>query len=241
MRICILETDRPAEPLQAAHGTYAGMFERWLAPHLPGAEYTHIHVAGGQDLPADPRDHSAYLITGSRAGVYEDHPWIAPLMDFLRAAASARRPLGGVCFGHQIMAAAFGGEVRRSATGWVLGGARHALSAAGAALFGPGDLAALSFHRDQVVALPDVARRILWNEASPNGGLIYDGFPAVSVQFHPEFSRGYVHDLLISAAGLRLAHDIVGPALETLDLPVEADRVARGFARVLRNEVGTAT
>lgn len=233
MKICILEADRPAEAFQPAHGTYAGMFERWLGAALPEARFSRIFVAGGEALPEDPTAFDGYLITGARAGVYEDHAWIAPLMDFLRAARAARVPLTGVCFGHQIMAQAFGGEVRKSKGGWVIGRQEHALTDDGAALFGAGPLAALSFHQDQVVTPPAGARRVLSNAASPNGGFRYD-FPALSVQFHPEFAPAYIRDLLVAAAGIRVPQDLAQTALDSLAAPLDGERVAKGFADFLR-------
>jgi GMP synthase-like glutamine amidotransferase len=233
MKICILEADRPAEAFQPAHGTYAGMFERWLGAALPEATFTRIFVAGGEALPDDPTVFDGYLITGARAGVYEDHDWIAPLGAFLRDCAAARVPLTGVCFGHQIMAQAFGGEVRKSDAGWVIGRHAHDLTDDGAALFGAGPLAALSFHQDQVITPPAGARRVLSSPASPNGGLCYD-FPALSVQFHPEFAPAYIRDLLVAASGIRVPQDLAQTALDSLSAPLDGDRVAKGFANFLR-------
>lgn len=235
MKLCILETDRPADAFQPVHGTYGGMFERWLGPVLPEAEFTHVFVAGGDPLPEDPAAFDAYLITGSRAGAYEDHPWIAPLEDFLRELRDLRRPVGGVCFGHQVMAQAYGGTVRKSEAGWMLGRQVHELSPEGSAMFGPAPLAALSFHQDQVTELPPNATRILSNDASPNGGLIYGDFPALSVQFHPEFEPRYVAELLQLYRGERLPEDRVADALPTLENALDNDRVANGFASFFRD------
>lgn len=233
MKLCILEADRPAEDFQPVHGTYAGMFERWLAPDLPGAEFSRVWVRGGAALPEDPTAFDAYLVTGSRCAAYEDHPWIPPLEAFLRAAAEARRPLAGVCFGHQIMAQAFGGTVVKSPDGWVIGRQDHATSAAGATLFDATTLSALSFHQDQVTDLPPGAERLLSNAASPNGGLIYRDFPAISVQFHPEFAPAYVRDLLLAANRIRVPEPLAQAALATLSGPTDGARIARSFARFL--------
>ena len=233
MRLCILEADRPAEAFQPEHGTYAGMFMRWLGPHLPEAEFTNVFVADGEALPY-PTDFDAYLITGSRAGAYEDHAWIAPFEEFLRAVRSARIPLVGVCFGHQIMAQAFDGMVRKSDGGWIIGRQEHKLTTEGAALFGPSALSALSFHQDQVVELPPGARHLLSNTASPNGGLVYDDFPAMSLQFHPEFQPAYIRDLLVAASGIRVPAPLAETALASLSDPLEPDRIAQGVARFYR-------
>jgi len=240
MKLCILEAGRPADSFRPAHGTYAGMFERWLAPVLPEAEFSHIHVEGGEPLPS-PEAFDGYLITGSRAGAYEDHPWIAPLEDFLRKARTARVPVAGVCFGHQIMAQAFGGTVRKSDGGWVIGRHEHSLSEDGDELFGPSPMPALSFHQDQIVALPPGARRLLSTTASPNGGLVYDDFPAISVQFHPEFQPAYIHDLLVAAGGIRVDADLADSALASLSAPLEPERIAAGFARFFRSYIPVTT
>lgn len=237
MKICILEADRPAAAFQPVHGTYAGMFERWLGPVLPEAAFSRVYVAGGEQIP-DPEAFDGYLITGSRAGVYDDHPWIAPLQSFLRDLHEAARPMAGVCFGHQVMAQAFGGDVRKSDRGWVIGRQEHRLSPEGAAHFGAAPLAVLSFHQDQVMAPPKGAHRLLSNDHSPNGGLVYEDFPAISVQFHPEFQPAYIHDLLTADAGIRVPPDLAQAAIASLSEPVDGDRVARGFAAFFRDRIG---
>ncbi|MCR8546900.1 type 1 glutamine amidotransferase [Salipiger sp. P9] len=234
MKICILEADRPAETHRPRFGTYAGMFETWLGAALPEAGFTRVYVAGGAALPADPAAFDAYLVTGARAGAYEDHPWIPPLEAFLRAAGALRVPLLGVCFGHQIIAQALGGRVEKSAEGWQIGRQEHRLTTEGTALFGGETLAALSAHQDQVTVLPPGARRLLANAASPNGGLGYETVPALTVQFHPEFDPAYLRALLDEPSGLRLPEERAALARAGLSEPLDGGRVAKGFANFLR-------
>ena len=92
VRVGILETDVPPPALQDRFGaSYAPMMARMLGE---GFVCEGFDVTAGQ-YPADPRPSTAYLITGSSAGVYDPLPWIAPLEDFLRAPgrASAGRGL----------------------------------------------------------------------------------------------------------------------------------------------------
>lgn len=63
------------------------------------------------------------MITGSASGVCDATSWMEPRRTFIRGAFSERTPMAGVCFGHEIIADAMGGEVARSQTGW--GGGRH--------------------------------------------------------------------------------------------------------------------
>src|SRR5688500_18231481 len=114
MHIAILETGKPPKELIPRFGRYPAMIER-----LIGVDATSYDVEAGE-LPADPGAHDAYLITGSPAGVYDDLPWIKKLETFL-GIAKGRAKLVGICFGHQIMAQAFGGHVEKSDKGWGVG------------------------------------------------------------------------------------------------------------------------
>lgn len=105
MKLCILEADTPAPDLLGIAGTYADMFENWLRPLLPEAEFSRKAVHAGE-LPGSVADHDGYLITGSLFSAYEDLPWIHDLKAFVRQALTNGIPVGGVCFGHQLMAEA---------------------------------------------------------------------------------------------------------------------------------------
>ena len=107
MKIGIIECGPVPAALQAQYISYPAMFEAQLTPLLPDARFTTISVVNGETLPA-PDAFDAWLIPGSRHGVYDDLPWIAPLKDFIREAARLKRPMAGVCFGHQIIAEALG-------------------------------------------------------------------------------------------------------------------------------------
>ncbi|MCE2987680.1 MAG: type 1 glutamine amidotransferase, partial [Phenylobacterium sp.] len=122
MKIAILETGAPPGDLAVRFGDYPDMFRRLLLEEGDQAET--FDVAAGR-LPADPSAFDACLVTGSSAGVYELLPWIDPLKAFLNG-ASGRTALVGVCFGHQVMAEAFGGRVIKSPKGWGVGLHRYA-------------------------------------------------------------------------------------------------------------------
>ena len=229
MRLCIIETDRPIPAHQARFGSYADMFERWLAPALANARFTRAYVAGGE-APPDPGAVDAVLITGSRAGVHDGDGWITDLKAHLVALRAAGIPMGGICFGHQLMAEAFGGRVVRAGAGWTIGRHLHDVRPAGQALFGTRPLAALSFHQDQVVVAPLEATGVMSSPASPFGGFRYD-FAALSVQVHPELEPDYVRCLLTGTAAGAFPQPLVEAALATLGPTLDAAGLARGFAR----------
>lgn len=139
-------------------------------------------------FPENVQAADAWIITGSRHGVYEPHPWIKPLESFVQSIQAARRPLVGICFGHQIVAQALGGKVERAAHGWITGPQFYADAAGQQALIN-------AWHRDQVVAVPPEAEVILTGENCPVAGLRYPG-PIITLQAHPEFGQQYLLGLL---------------------------------------------
>ncbi|MGZ3346724.1 MAG: glutamine amidotransferase-related protein, partial [Caulobacteraceae bacterium] len=116
MRIAVLETGRPPEPLEPRFGRYPAMFEHLLGTG-GGRTFKSYDTHGGEFPVAGAFD--AVLVTGSPAGAYDPLPWIEPLKAFLRASRGV--PMVGICFGHQIMAEAFGGHVEKYSGGWAVG------------------------------------------------------------------------------------------------------------------------
>ncbi|HKT15157.1 MAG TPA: type 1 glutamine amidotransferase [Allosphingosinicella sp.] len=190
-RIAILEAGYPPRSLQPRFGRYPAMFEALLGGEAVERSYD---VARGE-FPARPEDHGAYLITGSSAGVYDDRPWIEPLRQFL-VAAKGKAKLVGICFGHQIMAEAFGGRVEKSAKGWGIGLQEYRLSEHPAWTAGESRVAIPVCHQDQVVQQPSATSLIGGNDFCPIGILAYQDQPAMSVQFHPEFDPAFATALV---------------------------------------------
>lgn len=218
MRICILEFDRPPPEHVKTHGDYGDMFEDWIGSEVPGAQFSRRRVDLGDKLPS-AGTFDGYLLSGCRHGVYDDIPWKPAVQRFLKEARAESRPLGGVCFGHQIMAATFGAEVRKSEKGWVVG-TEH---------YGPN--AAYAVHQDQVMTLPDVAKSSSGTKRCAIGRIDY-AFPAISVQYHPEFTPEYFEAFLLSWRGAPLPEPLVDAALSNLNGAIHRREVARDFVRV---------
>lgn len=191
MKIGIIECGPVPAALRNTYISYPAMFSAQLAPLLPSATFETISVVQGEGLPG-PESRDAWLLTGSRHGVYDDLPWIAPLKNFIRAAAGAKRPMVGVCFGHQIIAEAMGGRVQKAEIGWRVGLETYETRFNGATR----SVAMPAFHQDQVVVQPPGSHVLAQNEACPYAALRYSDAPVLSVQFHPEFSRAYLSDLI---------------------------------------------
>lgn len=184
MKIGILQTGDAPEALKGRHGEYPDMFERFLAGR--GFTFARWRVVG-MDFPTSVHDCDGWLITGSRHGVYEDHPFIAPLEQFIRDAFAAGIPVAGVCFGHQIMAQALGGKVEKFKGGWSTGPTEYD--------FGGQTLRLNAWHQDQVVAPPPGATTLASSPFCQYAGLAY-GKTGFSVQAHPEYGDDFIAGLI---------------------------------------------
>ncbi len=216
MKITILETGKVPEPIRHRFSPYADMFRTML--DTSGRPFTQdvINVIGGDDLP-DPAGLEGVLITGSPAGVYEDHAWLDPLRAFIRKAYADRTPMLGICFGHQIMADALGGDVRKSEKGWGLG--RHTYRVISRPSFmadAPETLSIACSHQDQVIVPPKEAEVVLASDFTPNAGLAYRSGRALSFQPHPEFEDDYTLALADMRRG-SAPDDVVDKAVQSLD------------------------
>lgn len=231
MKIGILETGRPPEPLVPEFGDYPDMFEALLVQTGLDADFARFDVQA-LAFPDRPEAFDAYLITGSAAGAYEDLPWIDPLEDFLRA-AKGRAKLVGVCFGHQIMAQAFGGEVIKSPKGWGLGLQTYQVFHREPWMDGAEPVAVPASHQDQVVALPPHARAVGGNAFAPLAMIAYDDQPAISLQPHPEFLPAYASALIERRLETVLDEAQGRAAMASLTAPDDRARVGGWVRRFL--------
>lgn len=226
MKLAILETGVPPEPLADEFGSYPAMFARLLGP---GFEIETFDVVN-DGLP-EPAAHGAYLITGSPAGVYDPLPWIAPLMEFIRDAGEAK--MVGVCFGHQVMAQALGGEVIKSPKGWGAGLHRYEVVHPEFWTTGERRVSIPASHQDQVVRQPPNTDLVARSDFTPFAALAWKGRPAISFQFHPEFSVGYAKALI------EKRFDRVNDpeaALASLDAPNDNEVVGGWIRKFLNGE-----
>ena len=226
MKVAILETGRPPGDLDQQFGDYSAMLRQLLGR---GFEIETFDVQAGK-LP-DPTAHHAYMITGSPAGVYEPLPWIEPLQEFIRSADGAK--MVGICFGHQIMAEALGGHVEKSDRGWGAGLHRYTVVRAEPWIDTSGTIAGPASHQDQVVRQPPNTDVVAASDFTPFASLAWRDRPAISFQFHPEFSPAFAKALI------EKRYDAVpdpDAAIASLDAPNDNARVAQWIRNFLNGD-----
>lgn len=226
MKIGILQSGDAPEQILAAEGTYADMFKDMLGGK--GFEFEVWRVID-MEFPASPSEADGWLITGSRHGAYEDHPWIAPLEALIREIDAARVPLVGICFGHQIIAQALGGRVIKHPGGWAIGLRRYHLGAS--------EIALHAWHQDQVVDLPPRATVLAQNDTTQNA-ILAIGAHILTVQPHPEFGTSVVEGLIAHRASAVEPH-LVAAAADSLGPKNDNDLLADWIADVLRGRPAT--
>jgi GMP synthase (glutamine-hydrolysing) len=131
-------------------------------------------------------DFDGVVVTGSRSSVYWDRDWIRPLIDYVAEADERGLPILGVCYGHQVVAAALGGrvedmgeyeigyrEIRKTADDELLDGVDETFTA-------------FTTHSDAVTELPPGAELLAENDYGVHAFRRGDAW---GVQFHPEYDR----------------------------------------------------
>jgi GMP synthase-like glutamine amidotransferase len=225
-RIAILETGAPPPALAERHGDYPAMFRTLLGD---GYDSRVFDTQAGEQ--PDPAAFDAAIITGSAAGVYEDPPWIAGLLDWIRE-ARGRTALIGICFGHQAMAQALGGRVEKSDRGWGVGLHCYEVASAEPWMRPPATTVSIpASHQDQVVEKPADARVILRSAFTPIAGLAWDD-DAISLQGHPEFTPAYAA-ALTGGRRERIGAAVTDAALDSLARPDDRALVGEWLRRFI--------
>jgi GMP synthase (glutamine-hydrolysing) len=165
--------------LNAAHdGTETGRnFHREV-----DADLVEYDVTEGE-LPRS-LEFDACIVTGSRASVHWDRPWIAELEEWVGSAVRRGLPLLGICFGHRLLADVLGGAIEH-VDEYEIGYRRVEHHGESPLFEGVEDrFTVFTSHADRVTRLPPGARRIARNEYGIHGFRKDDVF---AVQFHPEY------------------------------------------------------
>ena len=216
-----------------------GDYEAWIAAGMgfaPG-DVDVVAVANGEELPA-PDAPAGVVVTGSSAMVSHRDPWSERTATWLARAVERDTPVLGICYGHQLLAHALGGEVGCNPRGREIGTVivRSLAPAQRDPLLGVWGEAGPAHvtHLESVLALPAGAVRLAESDLDPVQAFSA-GPRAWGVQFHPEFDADTVRAYLVARSEKVRAEGLDPEALlaavrETPGGP----RILRRFAELIR-------
>lgn len=195
--LVILRAGDAAPPVAERRGQFASWIKREVGRAWDGPWVEH-DIRTEAPLP-DPRSAAGFIITGSSSSVTERAPWMLRGEELVRRIHDAGTPLFGICFGHQMIGQALGGEVTKNPNGREIGTVRVRLlpGAAGEPILRglPTAFTANHTHVDSVTTLPRGAR-VLGATDLERHAIFVVGLRTKCVQFHPEIDgdamRGYV-------------------------------------------------
>ncbi|MEJ2764787.1 GMP synthase [Photobacterium sp. MCCC 1A19761] len=199
MRIGVLLCDDVRQALRDHHGNYPEMFTRLFSEVDSSITLNFYRVTEGQ-YPQALDECDGYITSGSRFGVNDEIKWIRVFESFVHQLYAQHLPFVGICFGHQMIARALGGEVCRAESGWGLGLARAELNLPETRLHSwlthsAPQYALLVSHQDQIVQLPPDTRVLAGSQSCPYA-MILVGTHFLGIQGHPEFTPTYLQDLI---------------------------------------------
>ncbi|ARU58632.1 amidotransferase [Oleiphilus messinensis] len=193
--IAIIDCDYLYDHLKDEYHSYPEMFARAAQRCDLDLEFCN-YSAIDEQLPSPIPEMDGWVIMGSKFGAYEDRPWINALKAFIRTLYERGDKITGVCFGHQIIHLALGGEVRKASVGWGVGVHDYELDHSPEWL--PGARSHLSLivsHQDQVIRMAPRAKRIAGSAFCPNAICLIDE-QVLTCQAHPEFTPDYSRQLM---------------------------------------------
>ena len=233
MKLGILKTDTVRPEWVPEFGEYPDMFVALLGRADPTMEFVSYDVEGGV-YPVDIDEVDAYLITGSKSSVYDDKPWIAPLIEFVQEIAAHGKKMIGICFGHQLVAQALGGKTEKSAKGWGVGLHTHTFTEIPAWHDGGSEaLNILVSHQDQVVENAKGAKVLASSDFCENA-VCQIGDQILTFQGHPEFIPEYSREIM-EFRRQQFGEDIYHSGVASLSGDQEGDRVARWVVNFLNS------
>jgi len=206
LTVGILLTDHVLDDLQPKHGDQDDFYFKIFGEADVNIKLK-IYDVTLNNYPSDMDECDGYLITGSKLSVYDDVKWIKDLEQYIRVLNDQKKFLLGVCFGHQLIAKALGGEVCKAEIGWVTGLQSYTFHHNFPWLSDLNqDVKLIHSHQDQITKLPDQATLVASSKNVPIA-MYYIDDHIMSIQGHPEFTNEYAYDVVCKR------RDIIGEEL----------------------------
>ena len=192
--LVVLVAGDPIDSVRKERGDYAALIRETVGSAWQGP-WSDVDLRHGATLP-DPGDIAGVIITGSSSSVTERAPWMLRAEEYLRVLEERRVPTFGICFGHQLLGQALGGEVAKNPRGREIGTVDLELVAEDELLENASPpCRANATHVDTVARLPPGARVLGHTKLEPNAVVRFSE-TVWGVQFHPEMDGAVVRQYL---------------------------------------------
>lgn len=237
MHVGLLECDDVAGRFPRVEGGYREMFAALLEPAISDLRFSHYEAHRGT-IPGSPTECDAWVCTGSKYSVYEKREWLGALATFVGRVRQSRVPFVGICFGHQLIAHALGGEVARAAQGWGVGVQEVEILRPEPWMRPPRERLLLHhMHADQVRRLPEGAV-VLARSRHCDVEMFCVGESMLGIEGHPEFTAVFA-EAVIRDRSDEIGVDLAARALKSLEQPQDGALVGRWIAAFFRAQLSS--
>jgi GMP synthase (glutamine-hydrolysing) len=199
-KLVIIKTGSTYAVTARRYGDFEEMTRRGLG--IDSGLVQLVNAPGGDPLP-EPMSCAGVVITGAHCMVTDDLPWSLAIEGWIRRLVLAGTPLLGICYGHQLLGRAMGGQVDFHPRGKEVGtvAVRRCPESTGDPLFGhlPAVFPVHAAHAQSVLCLPPEAVLLAGNDFEPHHAFRL-GRCAWGVQFHPEYDSGIMRDYVLAQA-----------------------------------------
>lgn len=206
--LAVLLTDYSHDLVAQGHSNFYKLSKQLLQTAGISEEYDiKVYDAQQGELPALEQlgqTIKAVWVTGSAHDAFESDEWIVKLADFLNKVITKELvPVIGICFGHQIIGRALGGQLKRNSKGWELGIESVEISSDPEIqqLFQhvskENKYNILEVHQDIVSSIPSEYKIIGSTPKTAIQGF-YKKNTVLTFQGHPEFNKEIVRDISVN-------------------------------------------
>jgi GMP synthase (glutamine-hydrolysing) len=219
--ITVLRTGDPVPSVVETRGQFADLIAETVGDLWPG-DWASVDVRTDAPLP-DIDGSAAFVITGSSSSVTERAPWMLRVEEWIRKAHTKKTKLLGLCFGHQLIGQALGGDVQKNPRGREIGKVMLNAITDDPIFTGlPRSFFVHATHVDSVVKLPPEARLLAHTDLETHAAFAI-GENVRAVQYHPEIDDGVMRSY-IEARREGILNDKLDP-----------DAIAAGIGGAVKN------
>jgi len=192
-KLIIVKTGSTFKSISEIYGDFEALFIDKLG--TDHKEFLIIDAVTKQNIPK-VEEVAGIIITGSHSMITDNEEWMLNISNWIKLFLDESIPILGVCFGHQLLAKTFGGEVGYHPGGKEFGMTEINLTAEGKRdkLIGvlPEKFLSYVAHSQTVLSLPPGAVLLAQNDFEKHHAFCLNNH-IWGIQFHPEFNAGVVN------------------------------------------------